>query len=189
MSFKEQARKDLQTKINNLRIEASRLENQTGLGAREAVAAVDKAAQLRKQADHFERNQHAANTFVNERVGELQTADRQKWERGNAAFSQMQNEALQTELVMSEAINTAYDALVYNTAVDVPVDMQKRVIGKLLLGQGSKDANGNQFIDFSFGKNAPTYRAIATPDGQMGIITTGMGMLGGSADGGNGGGE
>lgn len=174
-SLRNRAIKDLSTKVSNLRIEAERLENQRGLGARQAVEAVEKAKALRKQADQLERNANYVQQYINEREMELQMADRQQLQQAQDVFSTMQDELLGTETAFNEAVDSAYGAMVYNTAVNVSEGMVKRQVGKLLRGEGQTDAKGNRYVNFSEGSNAPTFRAIVTSDGNIGIITVSMG--------------
>jgi len=179
-SLRNRALKEWQDKINSLRIEADRLEGQRGLNAREAVAAVEQARTLRKQADRLEnQSQFSMQQYLNERQAEIQLEDSQAQDRVRTTFSEIQNELLGQENAFNEAVDVAYNSMVYNTAIGVSESMVKRQVAKLLRGEGITDSKGNRYVEFTEGRNNPTYRAIATTDGHIGVVTAGMGGAGG----------
>lgn len=160
--------KETRAKIAQKLAEAERLENQRGLGAREALAAVNAADKLRAEGAALEKWMKSPE-FEYMAEGRNRAADMETLQ----IFSNMQSDLIE----QSAAHNAEIDRLFEESASkhflmgSDPRDL-KRQIGRLIEGEGEIDPKYEdaKFVRFQLPESAATYRCIQLATGQVGFV-------------------
>lgn len=165
------AQKALNDKIKGMREEVTRLEEQRGLSAIEAVNATNKARELRASAAWLEGNQNSfeVRAWLLEKQSTIELKEAQDQRTAQQAFSTMQNELLGVEDRQNEAVAAVMSSLAYNGAIGINKRTLERQVAKPLAGDGEIDSKGNRYVRFSQG-NSATYRAVVMVDGHYGFV-------------------
>lgn len=174
-TLNSRANLDLATRIKAKRDEATALENERGLSARQATDNMAKARQLRQDAAAMERHDHGTQMWLNMRQQELQLEDAQAQQAVQAEFSAIQNELVGMEDAHKEAVADAMNRVVYQGAIGIDRRTLERQVSKLLNGEGMSDDKGRRYLNFQEGSNSAVYRAYLDPAGNVAFVLASRG--------------
>lgn len=170
----ERARQQLAQRIEELKAEATRLEQERGLSAKAAVEAVAEAKALRQQAKELASGGFETERFLASAAAEVGLRDRQAEEAAARRFSAEQQQVNASMKMERELVAQAMQRVVYSMAVGVDQRTIERNVLRVLRGEGTPDGKGGRYVTFADGRG-PEYKVIQDTDGYFGVVLASAG--------------